>query len=230
MREEYRRIFGRKVRNIRLLNKTKSKNGRIKASRIFGSRRTQRNRAVFAKIRLGYGIRTIANQLSRLGISIRKAQGGVAATIRNTRLGYGTVARRKIGRLGRRVRAYAKIRPSRRAYCRLGVQVLQSIPEVTVTLSGMSNLEQVKANIETYRHDKPLTDDECATLLAIADEMVGATKLPCTECRYCTAHCPKGLDIPALIKLYNEHRFTGGGLSRLWYCRRTTKASCRTLV
>ncbi len=88
---------------------------------------------------------------------------------------------------------------------------LQSIPEVTVTLSGMSNLEQVKANIETYRHDKPLTDDECATLLAIADEMVGATKLPCTECRYCTAHCPKGLDIPDLIRLYNEHRFTGGG-------------------
>ncbi len=65
---------------------------------------------------------------------------------------------------------------------------LQSIPEVTVTLSGMSNLEQVKANIETYRHDKPLTDDECATLLAIADEMVGATKLPCTECQIGRAH------------------------------------------
>lgn len=88
---------------------------------------------------------------------------------------------------------------------------LQSIPEVTVTLSGMSNLEQVKANIETYSHDKPLTDDETALLLAIAGEMVGVTKLPCTECRYCTSHCPKGLNIPELIKLYNEHRFTGGG-------------------
>lgn len=88
---------------------------------------------------------------------------------------------------------------------------LQSIPEVTVTLSGMSNLEQVKANIETYSHDKPLTGDETAILLAIAGEMVGVTKLPCTECRYCTSHCPKGLNIPELIKLYNEHRFTGGG-------------------
>ena len=88
---------------------------------------------------------------------------------------------------------------------------LQSIPEVTVTLSGMSNLEQVKANIETYSHDKPLTGDETAILLAIAGEMVGVIKLPCTECRYCTSHCPKGLNIPELIKLYNEHRFTGGG-------------------
>lgn len=88
---------------------------------------------------------------------------------------------------------------------------LQSIPEVTVTLSGMSNLEQVKANIETYSHDKPLTGDETAIILALAGEMVGVTKLPCTECRYCTSHCPKGLNIPELIKLYNEHRFTGGG-------------------
>ena len=37
------------------------------------------------------------------------------------------------------------------------------------------------------------------------------TGVPCTECRYCTAHCPQGLDIPALLSLYNEHSFTGGG-------------------
>ena len=41
--------------------------------------------------------------------------------------------------------------------------------------------------------------------------MLGKTALPCTACRYCTSHCPQGLNIPDLIKLYNEHRFTGGG-------------------
>ena len=47
-------------------------------------------------------------------------------------------------------------------------------------------------------------------LLAIADGMLDGT-LPCTACHYCVSHCPKGLDIPRLLELYNEHHFTGGG-------------------
>lgn len=88
---------------------------------------------------------------------------------------------------------------------------LQSLPEVVVTLSGMSDFEQVKQNIATFSQDKPLSEREMTALIGIADKMVGKTKLPCTACRYCTSHCPKGLDIPELIKLYNEHRFTEGG-------------------
>ena len=87
---------------------------------------------------------------------------------------------------------------------------LQSIPEVTMILSGMSNAEQMKANIETFETDRPLTDTEMKNLLAIADGMLNGT-LPCTACHYCTSHCPKGLDIPMLLNLYNEHSFTGGG-------------------
>lgn len=49
------------------------------------------------------------------------------------------------------------------------------------------------------------------TLLDMASEMVGKTAVPCTACRYCTSHCPQGLDIPKLIGLYNEHAVTGGG-------------------
>ena len=52
--------------------------------------------------------------------------------------------------------------------------------------------------------------EELTALLGIADDMI-KNILPCTACRYCTAHCPKGLDIPMLLKLYNEHCFTGGG-------------------
>lgn len=88
---------------------------------------------------------------------------------------------------------------------------LQSLPNVAVTLSGMSTLEQVKSNIEIFSEEKPLSDKEFALLLSVADSMIKRASLPCTECRYCTAHCPKGLDIPNLIKLYNEHSFTGGG-------------------
>jgi len=88
---------------------------------------------------------------------------------------------------------------------------LQSIPNVVVTLSGMSNFEQLKENIETYEEHKPLNDNEMKVLMSMAKEMVAKTALPCTACRYCTTYCPKGLNIPELIDIYNEHKFTGGG-------------------
>ncbi len=87
---------------------------------------------------------------------------------------------------------------------------LQGVPGVTMVLSGMSNAEQLKANVATFETDKPLTEAELEKLLALAGGMLNNT-LPCTACRYCTSHCPQGLDIPMLLKLYNEHSFTGGG-------------------
>ncbi len=88
---------------------------------------------------------------------------------------------------------------------------LQTIPNVTVVLSGMSNFEQMQANIRTYEEEKPLNEAEFGALLKIAGEMVQQISLPCTACRYCTSHCPQQLDIPSLLSLYNEHCFTGGG-------------------
>jgi len=88
---------------------------------------------------------------------------------------------------------------------------LQSIEGVTVTLSGMSNFDQLKENIDTYDESKPLTEGEMKLLLDIAYEMTHTNTLPCTGCRYCTAHCPMELDIPWLIELYNEHTYSDGG-------------------
>lgn len=88
---------------------------------------------------------------------------------------------------------------------------LQSIEGVKVILSGMSSYEQIEDNIKTFRSNKPLTEKEMSVLTGIAKNITNKTALPCTACRYCTAHCPKGLNIPELISLYNEHAFTGGG-------------------
>ncbi len=88
---------------------------------------------------------------------------------------------------------------------------IQSIPEVYVTLSGMSNFEQLKANVKTFCESKPLDPKEWDELMDIAKEMTSAKSLPCTSCRYCTSHCPKGINIPEIIKLYNEHVFSDGG-------------------
>ena len=88
---------------------------------------------------------------------------------------------------------------------------LQTIPHVTMILSGMSSEEQLKANLETFRTEEPLNDAEWKTLLSMAEDMTKNNTVPCTACHYCTSHCPQELDIPMLLNLYNEHAFTGGG-------------------
>ena len=88
---------------------------------------------------------------------------------------------------------------------------LQSIEGVTMILSGMSDFEQMQKNVKTFETEKKLNQKEMEVLLGIADAMLKKSILPCTACRYCTSRCPKGLDIPTLLELYNEHRFTEGG-------------------
>jgi len=88
---------------------------------------------------------------------------------------------------------------------------LQSIPSVTMILSGMSDEDQLKDNLKTFSKDKVLNKEEMDTLMEIADKMLSVGTVPCTSCHYCVSHCPQGLDIPALISLYNEHVYTGGG-------------------
>lgn len=94
-----------------------------------------------------------------------------------------------------------------------GFRFLQSIPEVTMVLSGMSSLEQMKENIATFAEDKPVTDKEMETLMEVTDSMLDI--LPCTACRYCTTHCPQKLDIPTLLALYNEVRFVNGLITHM---------------
>ncbi|MCM1474250.1 MAG: aldo/keto reductase, partial [Muribaculaceae bacterium] len=88
---------------------------------------------------------------------------------------------------------------------------LQAIPGVTVVLSGMSNMEQLKENISIWSEDKPLGSDEFKRIVELSDEETKKGGLPCTACHYCTSHCPQSLPIPELIALYNEHKITGGG-------------------
>ncbi len=88
---------------------------------------------------------------------------------------------------------------------------LQTLPQPVVTLSGMSDMAQLEANLATWAEEKPLNETEMNALLGIASRMMGKGTVPCTACRYCTAYCPRQLDIPALLALYNEHALTGGG-------------------
>ena len=81
---------------------------------------------------------------------------------------------------------------------------LQSIPEVMVVLSGMSSMEQMKENIQTFKEEKPLSEEEMKSLLAMADEMVRKIVLPCTACHYCVSHCPQQIKVSEAMADFSE--------------------------
>ncbi len=83
-----------------------------------------------------------------------------------------------------------------------GFRFLQDIPGVTMILSGMSNMQQMQENIETFAAPAPLHETERNAVLQIAEGM--KSSIPCTGCGYCLESCPMELNIPMLIATYNE--------------------------
>jgi len=83
-----------------------------------------------------------------------------------------------------------------------GFRWLQGLPGVTVVLSGMSDLGQMRDNVSTFSERDPLDERECALVFEAAETL--KSSVPCTGCRYCCAGCPQALDIPRLIAMYNE--------------------------
>lgn len=83
---------------------------------------------------------------------------------------------------------------------------LQELPNVKVILSGMSDPQQVKDNLKTFETERKLSDREVSELMEIAESM--KSSVPCTSCRYCCGDCPKELDIPLLMDVYNDLSFS----------------------
>lgn len=83
-----------------------------------------------------------------------------------------------------------------------GFRFLQDLPSVCMILSGMSNMDQLKDNLKTFAERRPQSPEEVALLMEIAEGL--KKSVPCTACRYCCEGCPKELDIPTLISIYND--------------------------
>jgi predicted aldo/keto reductase-like oxidoreductase len=85
------------------------------------------------------------------------------------------------------------------------LQWLWDQPEVTVVLSGMSDLGQVEANLESASRARSQSF-QAADLQLIADlqqKYRERAAIPCTKCNYCMP-CPNGVDIPGNFEIYNE--------------------------
>lgn len=86
---------------------------------------------------------------------------------------------------------------------------IMGLDNVHVILSGMSTLEQAADNIATFTEGEALTESDRELLLDVCERYKKQVSVPCTGCRYCTDGCPMGIDIPAMMELYNKFKLNG---------------------
>ncbi|SJZ30563.1 aldo/keto reductase [Selenihalanaerobacter shriftii] len=89
------------------------------------------------------------------------------------------------------------------------LQWLWNQPEVTMVLSGMSELSHVKENIESANKSEinKLTEEEIELVKKLAKKYKELSPVSCTGCGYCIP-CPTKVSIPRIFSLYNEaHAF-----------------------
>ncbi len=99
-----------------------------------------------------------------------------------------------------------------------GLRWAASRDNVVTVLSGMSNLEQVKENIQTFIDFKPMDENEEIAADKIAKIIQSQGEINCTACKYCLEVCPKGINIPAIFALYNQYKVTGNKmLFKIYY-------------
>jgi hypothetical protein len=86
---------------------------------------------------------------------------------------------------------------------------VQTLPNVQVVLSGMTQLDQAQDNLRTFAAYSPLSPAQQNTLQKALDLFRDQVNVPCTKCRYCDG-CPKGLAIPDLLAMYNAYAIDPG--------------------
>jgi Predicted oxidoreductases of the aldo/keto reductase family len=74
-------------------------------------------------------------------------------------------------------------------------------------LSGMSSLEQMQENVETFTNYRPFTEKEERIAEKVAEIIQKQDGINCTTCNYCY-DCPRGIAIPAIFDLYNDYKAT----------------------
>lgn len=74
---------------------------------------------------------------------------------------------------------------------------------VLTVLSGMTYMEHLQENIATYSPLVPISPEEDAFLMEIANDIYNLNTIPCNECNYCMP-CPYGIDIPGIFSHYNK--------------------------
>ncbi|MBF0547679.1 MAG: aldo/keto reductase [Candidatus Riflebacteria bacterium] len=90
-----------------------------------------------------------------------------------------------------------------------GLQWVWNHPEVGFLLSGMSSMEQLKANLQSVEKSgiNSMSEKEMAAIASVQEAFKKMNVIPCTKCGYCLP-CPHGVNIPKNFEMYNDsHAF-----------------------
>jgi len=79
-----------------------------------------------------------------------------------------------------------------------------TLPNVKVILSGMSTMEQVEDNLQTFINFEPLSEQEKQIVDEVVTVLNSRVQNGCTGCRYCMP-CPAGVNIPGSFKVWNTY-------------------------
>lgn len=89
------------------------------------------------------------------------------------------------------------------------IRFAASLDGVITVLSGMSDFDQMRDNLETTAEPVVLSEIEKDTIEKAAQMLRNTPTIPCTGCKYCVENCPSGINIPEIFKIHNQFSVYG---------------------
>ena len=106
-----------------------------------------------------------------------------------------------------RAKPYLEMEPNR-SIASWAIRWVESLPQVTVVLSGMSDMAQLEDNVAMMTNFEPMNEKELEAVAKVVEEIRKVNDIPCTGCRYCM-DCPMGVDIPEIFAIYSRLKIFG---------------------
>ena len=106
-----------------------------------------------------------------------------------------------------RAKPFLELEPQR-SIASWAIRWVESLPQVAVVLSGMSDLQQLEDNVATMTNFEPMNEQELAAIDRVVEEIRKVNEIPCTGCRDCM-DCPMGVDIPEIFSIYSQYKIFG---------------------
>ena len=102
-------------------------------------------------------------------------------------------------------REFEKFNPDK-SIASFAIRFCASLENVKMVLCGMSKMDDLVDNCDTFENFEVLSDEENEFLSQMALKLHKTLAVPCSECGYCIKECPQMIPIPEYFHLYNTSK------------------------